>query len=196
MWFLVDEALLGLLSTRQTEGRMLLEMICLGLAGREQHDKLPQVWTVPVNGLAKGRSLYLCIHHQWLNMHDSCHLVVREWTVHTRWLGNLPVNEWTLLKRWMLSRSCCSLLGDLNLERKSVTKSLFVDVVTGHPEVWQEKETLLFTGISHGSFRKSLFTPGTSKLTKAIFWAKLLTAIVWLSSDCERQQYYLEWIYL
>lgn len=80
-------------------------------------------------------------------------------------------------KRWMLSRNCCSLLGDFNLERKSVTKSLFVDVVTGHPEVGQEKGTLLFTGISLGSFRKSLFTPGTSKLIRAILWTKLLTVI-------------------
>lgn len=60
MWFLVDEALLGLLSTRQTEGRILFEMICLGPAGHEQHDNFPQVCRVPVNGLAKGGT-YTCV---------------------------------------------------------------------------------------------------------------------------------------
>lgn len=111
----------------------------------------------------------------WLSTLASWHLVVREWAgIQGGWKTRHGMSE---PKRWMLSRNCCSLLGDFNLERKSVTKSLFVDVVTGHPEVGQEKGTLLFTGISLGSFRKSLFTPGASKLIRAILWTKLLTVI-------------------
>ena len=61
------------------------------------------------------------------------------WAEQSGSLETLPVNWWPLLSRWLLPRNC-SLLRDLNLERKGVTDSLFADVVSKHRAVQQKKE--------------------------------------------------------
>ena len=147
-------------------------MSCVSLAGHEQHSNFPQVWTVRENGLAN-RGTYTCESTiSWW----ACHLSssASRMSSSQQWHG-------CKICQWMknpYSRDGYNPETVAHYLMTSTWKEVSDQIPVcwcSHwpPSSWAGERTLLFTRISLASFRKSLFTPGTKQLVKAIFWAKL-----------------------